>query len=52
MRYGERQFVRLEKRIALLRELEAIVAAMQPVDVALLTTIRELLREAEAALEV
>jgi hypothetical protein len=49
MRYGERQFVRLEKRIELLRELEAVVDAMQPVDVALLATIRELLRDTEAA---
>jgi hypothetical protein len=50
MTFGEAQVVRLETPIELLRELDRVFAAKEPVDVGLLAAIRELLREAEGEL--
>ena len=44
----QEEYVRREIRLSLLRQLEATVAAKEPVDVRLLAAIRELLMEAEA----
>jgi len=47
----ERERVRVQTKIELLRKLEATAASQEPANLALLAAIRELLMEAEAELE-